>query len=304
MLDDALKYVAMSSLALLEQVPVGLVADFAPVASAASGSVRDRGSATDAALDADVVRLAEEQLEQRALRVALGFLEVADTHEERARDDAAEVEDHCADRTAVQLPGRRRARNRHEHRCRDSTPTPAGASASVRSDGCARTRPTRLRLSVTSSVTPEPSRRSVALVVGVVGRVTSASARASTRAPAATTAAVARRTVDGDDRRVEGRPARRRPRRAAAETVLGHDMHRAAPTGMTASIPGAVARPLATRWRVTTIASRSTGTTTTRPTAARRITHRLGAGSIETRAVHDMRSRAVSVVPSRGRARR
>ena len=50
-----------------------------------------------ATLDADVVRLAEQQLQQRTLRVALGFLEVADADEQRARDHAAEVEDHRAD---------------------------------------------------------------------------------------------------------------------------------------------------------------------------------------------------------------
>src|SRR5262249_46056754 len=50
-----------------------------------------------AAVHTDVVRLAEEQLEQRALAVALRRFELADPAEQRARDHAAVVEDHRLD---------------------------------------------------------------------------------------------------------------------------------------------------------------------------------------------------------------
>ena len=86
-------------LPLLEQVPVGLVERRRPRLPRR----RDRSRSTRrprgdrAPFHADVVRLAEQELEQRSLRVALGFLEVADADEQRARDDAAEVEDHGAD---------------------------------------------------------------------------------------------------------------------------------------------------------------------------------------------------------------
>ena len=86
-------------LALLEQVPVGFVAD---VAGGFRGvgvfrhCVGNRGG-DGPAFDPDVVRLAEQELEQRALGVALRLLERADADEEWARDDAAEVEDNGAD---------------------------------------------------------------------------------------------------------------------------------------------------------------------------------------------------------------
>ena len=93
--DNAVEVGRDVELALLEQVPVGLVFDFAFVLRGIGiGAERVGDGAT---LDADVVRLAEHQAEQRTARVALGFLERADADEERTRDHAAEVEDHGAD---------------------------------------------------------------------------------------------------------------------------------------------------------------------------------------------------------------
>ena len=94
-LDDAIEVGGDVDLALFEQMPVGLVLDLAR-GSAASGSAPSVFG-DGAALDADVVGLAEHQAEQRTARIALGFLERADADEERARDHAAEVEDHRTD---------------------------------------------------------------------------------------------------------------------------------------------------------------------------------------------------------------
>ena len=95
------KYVAMSIWPFSSRCQSGSSAT-SPSASAASGSAAI-ASATGATLDADVVRLAEQQPQQRALRVALGLLELADADEQRARDDAAEVEDDRADRHAGEV---------------------------------------------------------------------------------------------------------------------------------------------------------------------------------------------------------
>ena len=96
LLDHAFEVGRDVELALLEQVPVGLVLDFAfgfGRVGIGGDRVGDR-----APFDADVRRVAEEQPQQRTLRVALGFLERADADEQRARDHAAEIEDDRADR--------------------------------------------------------------------------------------------------------------------------------------------------------------------------------------------------------------
>ncbi len=92
-------------LTLLEQVPVGLVLDLA-LFFGRVGIGRDRVG-DSSTLDTDVRGVAEEQAEQRTSRIALGFLESADADEERARDDAAEVEDDRADRHGGQVIGGR-----------------------------------------------------------------------------------------------------------------------------------------------------------------------------------------------------
>ena len=88
---------------LLEQVPVGFVTraprglDRVRVGGDRIGDLVGHFRGDGASLDADVVRLAEEQFEQGTLREAFGLLERADADEERARDDAAVVEDDGAD---------------------------------------------------------------------------------------------------------------------------------------------------------------------------------------------------------------
>ena len=141
-------------LALLEQVPVGLV-DHLACRFRGVGIVRHgfghRGG-DRSPFHADVVRFAEEELEQGSLRVSLGFLEVADADEQGAGDDAAEVEDHGADHAgectgSIRAVGQRRA-------CGQQADS-GGAIARVISADAAANAMTRASVSVTSRVTPE-----------------------------------------------------------------------------------------------------------------------------------------------------
>ncbi len=78
------------------------VTDSRPTAAAASSPVGVAPS-----LDADVALVAEEELEHRARRVAHVGLELPDAAEQRAREDAAVVEDHCLDHAGgYRLPRR------------------------------------------------------------------------------------------------------------------------------------------------------------------------------------------------------
>ena len=94
------------------------------------------------AVDADVVRLAEEQLQQRALAVALGRLELADAAEQRARDHAAVVEDHRSDH------------GRHDTGAPSLHASSGGSSASINAPRAVASAMRLASVTVTSTTTP------------------------------------------------------------------------------------------------------------------------------------------------------
>ena len=241
-------------LALLEQVPVGLVGDLA----GGLGRVGIVGHRLGdrAPFYADVVRLAEEELEQRALGVALGLFERADADEQRARDDAAEVEDHGADHVGECSRAERPSSGQGPDRRQQADS--GGAIASVRSAVAAANAITRASVSVTSRVTPARARRPAAVAAArrLRGRLRRSRPRRLRLPAPSTVTAVGSNAASTST--IEPRGGRK-PSFGATCTARS-------PSGTTASSP---VRFAVARWGVNTIASRSNGTTTMRPTARR-----------------------------------
>src|SRR5262249_33132692 len=91
------KYVFMSSRPFSRRCQSGSSTTSPSASLSRRAGARGGGPGPPPPLAADVVRPADQQPQQRAARVPLGLLELADADEQRAGDDAAEVEDDGAD---------------------------------------------------------------------------------------------------------------------------------------------------------------------------------------------------------------